>query len=155
MVNLVELDLSNNFLTKVPMAALAALKNMKFLNLGSNKIQVMVIIVLPRLQFSRHNGKHMGWVFSHATLSTILCHKTRLEVFSFCRPPVPGAVSPAHHLADRPSLDHWSSGLPIKLPHPSAQNPTHSVILPPAPEIQDAKWEIHPLCSRDDGSKFP
>ena len=40
LVNLVELDLSNNFLTKVPMAALAALNNLKFLNLGSNKIQV-------------------------------------------------------------------------------------------------------------------
>jgi Leucine-rich repeat (LRR) protein len=40
LVNLVELDLSNNFLTAVPMAALAALTNLKFLNLGSNKIQV-------------------------------------------------------------------------------------------------------------------
>ena len=59
LVNLVELDLSNNFLTKVPMVALAALNNLKFLNLGSNKIQVMVVIVIPRLQFSGNKGKHI------------------------------------------------------------------------------------------------
>ncbi len=39
-MNLVELDLSNNFLTTVPIAALATLLNLKFLNLGANKIQV-------------------------------------------------------------------------------------------------------------------
>ena len=68
LVNLVELDLSNNFLTKVPMVALAALNNLKFLNLGSNKIQVMVVIVISGLQFSvNKGGKHIGWVFSHAS----------------------------------------------------------------------------------------
>ncbi len=40
LVNLVELDLSNNFLTAIPIAALATLLNLKFLNLGANKIQV-------------------------------------------------------------------------------------------------------------------
>ena len=38
--SLVELELSNNFLESIPIAALAALDNLKFLNLGSNKIQV-------------------------------------------------------------------------------------------------------------------
>lgn len=42
------------------MVALAALNNLKFLNLGSNKIQVMVVIVIPGLQFSGNKGKHMG-----------------------------------------------------------------------------------------------
>ena len=40
LVNLVELDLSNNFLTAIPIAALSTLTNLKFLNLGANKIQV-------------------------------------------------------------------------------------------------------------------
>ena len=35
-----ELELSNNFLESIPIAALATLDNLKFLNLGSNKIQV-------------------------------------------------------------------------------------------------------------------
>ena len=38
--SLVELELSNNFLESIPIAALASLDNLKFLNLGSNKIQV-------------------------------------------------------------------------------------------------------------------
>ena len=38
--SLLELDLSNNFLENIPIAALANLKNLKFLNLGSNKIKV-------------------------------------------------------------------------------------------------------------------
>jgi Leucine-rich repeat (LRR) protein len=37
---LVELDLSLNFLTSVPVEALGQLRNLKFLNLGSNRIQV-------------------------------------------------------------------------------------------------------------------
>ena len=64
LVNLVELDLSNNFLTKVPMVALAALNNLKFLNLGSNKIQVMLVIVIPRLQFLGNKRKTHGLGFS-------------------------------------------------------------------------------------------
>jgi hypothetical protein len=40
-VNLVELDLSNNFLSSIPLAALTTLTNLKFLNLGANKIQVI------------------------------------------------------------------------------------------------------------------
>ena len=115
LVNLVELDLSNNFLTKVPMVALAALNNLKFLNLGSNKIQVMVVIVIPRLQFSGEQRKTHGSGFLSCQLSTILCHKTRSEVFSFCPPPpwVPGAVSPAP-----------SSGRP-PLPGPLELGPAH------------------------------
>ena len=35
-----ELELSNNFMEAIPIAALSSLKNLKFLNLGSNKIQV-------------------------------------------------------------------------------------------------------------------
>ena len=38
--NLVELDLSHNFLREVPVDALSGLKNLKFLNLGSNRIEV-------------------------------------------------------------------------------------------------------------------
>jgi Leucine-rich repeat (LRR) protein len=38
--NLVELDLSLNFLSSVPVGALGQLRNLKFLNLGSNRIQV-------------------------------------------------------------------------------------------------------------------
>ena len=38
--NLVELDLSLNFLSSVPVRALGQLRNLKFLNLGSNRIQV-------------------------------------------------------------------------------------------------------------------
>ena len=38
--SLVELELSNNFLKSIPISALASLTNLKFLNLGSNKIQV-------------------------------------------------------------------------------------------------------------------
>ena len=38
--NLVELDLSLNFLSSVPIGALSQLRNLKFLNLGSNRIQV-------------------------------------------------------------------------------------------------------------------
>ena len=40
LTNLVELDLSYNFLSSIPVGALADLNNLKFLNLGSNKIQV-------------------------------------------------------------------------------------------------------------------
>ena len=38
--SLVELDLANNFLESIPYAALATLKNLKFLDLGSNRIKV-------------------------------------------------------------------------------------------------------------------
>ena len=38
--SLLELDMSNNFLETIPIAALESLKNLKFLNLGSNKIKV-------------------------------------------------------------------------------------------------------------------
>lgn len=38
--NLVELDLSFNFFERLPMDGLKNLKNLKFLNLGSNKIKV-------------------------------------------------------------------------------------------------------------------
>ena len=38
--NLVELTLTNNFLTEVPVTALANLNNIKMLDLGSNRIQV-------------------------------------------------------------------------------------------------------------------
>ncbi len=38
--NLVELDLSSNFLDSVPVEALSRLDNLRFLNLGSNKIRV-------------------------------------------------------------------------------------------------------------------
>ena len=38
-----ELDLSLNFLTSVPIGALGQLRNLKFLNLGSNRIQVCII----------------------------------------------------------------------------------------------------------------
>lgn len=41
--NLVELDLSLNFLSSVPIGALGQLRNLKFLNLGSNRIQVCII----------------------------------------------------------------------------------------------------------------
>ena len=47
--SLVELELSNNFLESIPIAALAALDNLKFLNLGSNKIQVKFCLSLPCL----------------------------------------------------------------------------------------------------------
>ena len=40
LTNLVELDLSSNFLESVPVQALKSLTNLKFLNLGSNKIRV-------------------------------------------------------------------------------------------------------------------
>ena len=40
LVELVELDLSLNFLSSVPVGALGQLRNLKFLNLGSNRIQV-------------------------------------------------------------------------------------------------------------------
>ena len=43
LTNLVELDLSYNFLSAIPVGALADLNNLKFLNLGSNKIQVKFI----------------------------------------------------------------------------------------------------------------
>ena len=43
LTNLVELDLSYNFLSSIPVGALADLNNLKFLNLGSNKIQVKFI----------------------------------------------------------------------------------------------------------------
>lgn len=43
LTNLVELDLSYNFLSSIPVGALADLNNLKFLNLGSNKIQVIFI----------------------------------------------------------------------------------------------------------------
>ena len=42
--NLVELDLSFNFLSSVPIGALGQLRNLKFLNLGSNRIQVTAIV---------------------------------------------------------------------------------------------------------------
>ena len=42
--SLVELELSNNFLESIPIAALSSLKNLKFLNLGSNKIKVKSLI---------------------------------------------------------------------------------------------------------------
>ena len=41
--SLVELDLANNFLESVPVSALSPLKNIKFLNLGSNKIKVIFL----------------------------------------------------------------------------------------------------------------
>ena len=47
--SLVELELSNNFLESIPIAALASLDNLKFLNLGSNKIQVRFCLSLPCL----------------------------------------------------------------------------------------------------------
>jgi len=40
LTNLVELDLSQNFFDAVPVEALTALKGLRFLNLGSNKIRV-------------------------------------------------------------------------------------------------------------------
>ena len=40
--SLVELDLANNFLESIPIAALSTLENLKFLNLGSNKIKVTI-----------------------------------------------------------------------------------------------------------------
>ena len=40
--SLVELDLANNFLQSIPIAALSSLDNLKFLNLGSNKIKVII-----------------------------------------------------------------------------------------------------------------
>ena len=43
--NLVELDLSNNFLTSIPVSALTSLNNIKFLNMGSNRIEVMYIYI--------------------------------------------------------------------------------------------------------------
>ena len=46
------------------MVALAALNNLKFLNLGSNKIQVMLVIVIPRLQFLGNKRKTHGLGFS-------------------------------------------------------------------------------------------
>ena len=124
LVNLVELDLSNNFLTKVPMVALAALNNLKFLNLGSNKIQVMLVIVIPGLQFSTEQRRKTHWLgFLSCQPSQQFCvAKPGPRCLVFVRShhhPSPGpSVRPHHHLADRPCLDHWSSGLPIKLPHP-------------------------------------
>ena len=44
--NLVELDLSLNFLSSVPIGALGQLRNLKFLNLGSNRIQVTSVPLL-------------------------------------------------------------------------------------------------------------
>ncbi len=44
LTNLVELDLSSNFLDSVPVQALKSLGNLKFLNLGSNKIRVRACI---------------------------------------------------------------------------------------------------------------
>ena len=44
LTNLVELDLSYNFLSSIPVGALSDLNNLKFLNLGSNKIQVKIIL---------------------------------------------------------------------------------------------------------------
>ena len=40
LTNLVELDLAFNFFESIPIEALKTLTNLKFLNLGSNKIKV-------------------------------------------------------------------------------------------------------------------
>ena len=40
LTNLVELDLSFNFFDSIPIEAFQGLENLKFLNLGSNKIKV-------------------------------------------------------------------------------------------------------------------
>jgi hypothetical protein len=63
-VNLVELDLSNNFLTSIPVAALGTLLNLKFLNLGANKIQVHYDYTVNQRQGTRivkeeHNNDYL------------------------------------------------------------------------------------------------
>ena len=60
LTNLVELDLSYNFLSSIPVGALADLNNLKFLNLGSNKIQVkMVYVLISWKKFAFHFDKHV------------------------------------------------------------------------------------------------
>ena len=50
---LVELDLSFNFFESLPIDAFKSLKNLKFLNLGSNKIKVNLIICTANFFASR------------------------------------------------------------------------------------------------------
>jgi hypothetical protein len=67
----VELDLANNFLEAVPVQALKVLKNIKFLNLGSNKIKVNTV---PRLVL---NTAHSADVSTNANYTYIfLCNKS-------------------------------------------------------------------------------
>ena len=51
--NLIELELSHNFLTSVPVGALSQISNLKFLNLGSNRIKVKTINFVCRLALTR------------------------------------------------------------------------------------------------------
>ena len=49
--SLVELDLSHNFLREIPVDALAGLDNIKFLDLGSNRIQVKQFFIFLNYAF--------------------------------------------------------------------------------------------------------
>ena len=72
LTNLVELDLSYNFLSAIPVGALADLNNLKFLNLGSNKIQVKFIsplqsnnIYMPFYVSNNLNKRKNHWKNKH------------------------------------------------------------------------------------------
>ena len=60
MPNLVELDLSHNFLREIPVEALSGLKNLKFLNLGSNRIQVSYANLLNKKTYLINWGDISG-----------------------------------------------------------------------------------------------
>ena len=66
--NLVELDLSNNFLTSIPVSALTSLNNIKFLNMGSNRIEVMNIYIKIKGTVSAN----FKWPIRNGTLETFI-----------------------------------------------------------------------------------